>query len=102
MSNRDLMTSQNNHFRSHTPRAFSPVVALAAGLQLSVYARLDDSVILAAAGTIIALGALVAIALRTRGVVATNAASIVFCSAMVPALIAFCLASTFSVAGLLR
>lgn len=89
-------------FSSSTPRAFSPTVALAAGVQLSVYARLDDSVILAAAGTVIALGALVAIALRTRGVEATNAASIVFWSAMVPAFTASCFAGSFVIAGLLR
>lgn len=100
VSNRDLMTSQNNHFRSHTPRAFSPVVALATGLQLSIYARLDEGVILATTGMII--GILVAIALRTRGVEATNAASIVFWSAMVPAFTASCFAGSFVIAGLLR
>ncbi|PYE11776.1 hypothetical protein DFR67_13122 [Williamsia limnetica] len=78
------------------------MVALAAGVQLSVYACLDDSVILAAAGTIIGIGILVAAALRTRGVEATNAASIVFCSAMVPAFTAFCFSGSFVIAGLLR
>ncbi|ORM38043.1 hypothetical protein [Williamsia sp. 1135] len=69
---------------------------------MSIYARLQEGAILAPTGTVIGLGVLVAVTLRTRGVVATNAASMVFCSAMVPALIAFCLAGTFALAGLVR
>lgn len=102
MTRHEVTVSSRDLFRSDTPRAFSPAVAIATGIQLSIYARLQEGAILAATGTVIGLGVLVAVTLRTRGVLFTNAASIVFCSATVPALIAFCLAGTFALAGLVR
>ncbi|MBA4021739.1 MAG: hypothetical protein C0482_05200 [Gordonia sp.] len=102
MTRHEVTSSFRDLFRSDTLRAFSPAVAIATGIQLSIYARLREDEILAATGTVIGLGVLVAVTLRTRGVLFTNATSIVFWSAMVPALIAFRFAGTFTIAGLLR
>lgn len=98
----ERLVSSDTSADSRTPSTFSPVVALATGIQLSIYARFQEGVILAATGTIIGLGVLVAVTLRTRGALPTNGASIVFWSAIVPALIAFCFAGTFAIAELLR
>lgn len=102
MSNRDLMVSQSNRIRRSTPPAFSPLVAFASGIQLSIYARLDDIVVVAATGMSMCLGIFVAATFRMRRIAATDTMAVLFWSAMVPALVAFCFGSSFAIAARLR
>lgn len=89
--------------QSGSSRAFTPIVALATGLTLSVLIRIanewGDGATFAVAASIMGLLLLIAGGVKLTRLAASESLVIAFWSLMLPAFMAFCFAGLFTVIG---